>query len=162
MKNLKWKRKRLENYIPWALVTNAKWGVFFCPFQDKTRKLATANVPVWAQVPLGHFYPLASEVHVLNSSPFPRHHNKRHVLWNDTHHGSTPCQWHGSVISQASGGNPYLHVECTCRGPNTEVHGQTRKYTFAEIAEKTKQQLQLGLKRSTQKSLETARRMHHS
>lgn len=73
------------------------------------------------------------------------------------------CQCKRSRTRQASGGKPYWHMYCTCIDLNTHVHRQTHKYPFAQTVEKTTQRLRRGFKRGTrEKSLETARRMHHS
>lgn len=82
--------------------------------------------------------------------------------------GNTACQCKagdgggGSTISQAARcGSSHLHVECTCREPNTEVHGRTRRIHWQKERRKTKGQLQLGSVEKPPESLEMVTE-HHS
>lgn len=106
---------------------------------------------------LFYFYPLTwGTCNSFKHIPFPI--TIKNMSQNkDMNQSNMLCRCNWGFLSQVCCGRSHLHEQCSCTDLNIHVHRQTRKNTLAETAEKTKRLLQLGLKKSAQKSLQIAR-----
>lgn len=152
MKNLKWKKKRLGKLYFLSLmswnISNAKSGVFFRLFPREDMRTPCCKHPWESLGTTGSSLPSGIQRACPLPNPVPSINITCYEMKLSP--GNTACQCKAGDGAGAAPsarlpcGSPHLHVECTCREPNTEVHGRTRRNTLAERAEKTKGQLQLG------------------